>query len=232
MKRAATILCAIFLCAILCAAFLSALAQEKGGGDRYVYADFESVQDKRPLSSHGGTVQLFAYQETTPSRFKGLADSSPPSPEVVRLKPDDPNKAAAFDYELFSPNQWAGVTMEIHGHADQDGKPVADDLSAYKYLTMQIYATGVPALRVEIISHGQGISLASGFPQATFKVKPGFNIYKIALNSLTQPSWVETRVGPKDVLKKLTSLSISAYCDNGCKSVNGTVVVDNVTFEK
>ncbi|HEY0379792.1 MAG TPA: hypothetical protein VGC87_22940 [Pyrinomonadaceae bacterium] len=228
MKRAAT--SCVFLCAALLLAAASAAGQEKGG-DRYVYADFESVQDKRPLSSHGGPVQLFAYQETTPSRFKGLADSSPPAPEVVRLKPDDPNRAAAFDYELYSPNQWAGVTLEIHGHADQDGKPVPDDLSAYKFLTMQIYATGVPSMRLEIISRGQGISLASGFPQATFKVKAGFNTYKIPLGSLTQPQWIETRVGPKDVLKKLTAISLSAYCEQ-CSPVKGTVVVDNITFEK
>ena len=223
MKRAT------IFCALLCASLLTAAGQEKA--DAFLYADFETVQDNRPLSKNGGLVQLFAYQETTPSRFKGLANSAPPSPEVVRLKQDDPNRAAAFDYELYSPNQYAGVSLEVHGRADKDGKPVADDLSAYKFLTMQIYATGVPSMRVEIISRGQGINLASGFPQATFKVKPGFNTYRIPLASLTQPQWVDNRVGPKEVLKKLTAVSLTAYCER-CTPVQGTVVVDNITFEK
>jgi hypothetical protein len=236
MKRAA-----IFL-AVLCAFFSMAsfaMAQEaanvqgtaKADGDSFMYADFENVKDKRPFSNRDGYVQLTSYQESTPSHFKGLADSSPPAPEAVRLKPDDPNHAIAFDYELYSPNQYAGVGVEIHGQADKDGKPVADDLSAYKFVTMQIYATGVSNLRVEIISRGQGISLSSGFPQMSFKVKPGFNIYKIPLSSLSQPSWAQTKVGAKDVLKKLTVVSLTAYCEQ-CTPVHGTVVVDNIMFQK
>jgi hypothetical protein len=199
--------------------------------DSFVYADFENVQDKKPLSNRGGSVQLTSYQESTPSHFKGLENSSPPMPEVVRLKPDDPNHAIAFDYELYSPNQYAGVAVEVRGQADKDGKPVADDVSAYKFLSMQIYATGVPNLRVEIISRGQGISLSSGFPQMSFKIKPGFNTYRIPLSSLNQPSWVQTRVGAKDVLKKLTGITLTAYCEQ-CTPVHGTVVVDNIIFQK
>jgi hypothetical protein len=204
---------------------------DKGNGDSFVYADFENAQDTRPVSKRGGLVQLTSYQETTPSKFKGLASSSPPAPEFVRFKKDDPNKAIAFDYELYSPNQYAGVSVEVHGQPDKDGKPIADDMSAYKYLTMQIYATGVSALRVEIMSRGQGISLSSGFPQMSFKIKPGFNTYKIPLNSLSQPTWVQTKVGAKDVLKKLTLISLTAYCEQ-CTPVHGTVVVDNILFQK
>lgn len=235
MKRAA-----IFL--LLLCAFLSAPAPtsaqtpangqtDKESGDNFVYADFETAQDNRPVSKRGGLVQLISYQETTPSKFKGLANASPAAPELVHLKKDDPNRAIAFDYELYSPNQYAGVGVEVHGQPDKDGKPVADDLSAYKFLVMQIYATGVPSLRVEIISRGQGISLASGFPQMSFKLKPGFNTYKIPLSSLSQPSWVETRVSAKEVLKKLTAISLTAFCEK-CTPVNGTVVVDNIVFQK
>jgi hypothetical protein len=200
-------------------------------GDSFVYADFETLKDNRPVSNGGGLIQLTSYQESTPSHFKGLANSSPPAPESVHLKKDDPNHAIAFDYELYSPNQYAGVGVEIQGHPQQDGKTVADDLSAYKFLSMQIYATGVTALRVELMSRGQGISLASGFPQMSFKLKPGFNTYKIPLSSLSQPSWVQTRVNTKDVLKKLTAVSLTAYCEQ-CAPVNGTVVVDNLVFQK
>jgi hypothetical protein len=196
-----------------------------------VYADFENAQDKRPVSSRGGFVQLISYEETTKSRFKGLADSNPAAPEIVRLKPDDPNHAIAFDYELYSPNQYAGVGVEVHGQADKDGKPVPDDLSGYKFLSMQIYATGVSNLRVEIISRGQGINLTSGFPQMSFKIKPGFNTYKIPLGSLNQPSWAATKVGAKDVLKKLTVVALTAYCEQ-CTPLHGTVVVDNIVFQK
>lgn len=202
------------------------------GGDSFVYADFENAgEGKRPVSSRGGLVQLISYQETTPSRFKGLANATPPAPEFVRLKADDPNHAVGFDYALFSPNQYAGVSVEVQGQPFKDGKPVADDLSAYKYLSMQIYATGVQSLRLEILSRGQGIALTSGFPQTSFKIKPGLNTYKIPLNSLTQPSWVDNRMSAKDVLKKLTGVSLTAYCER-CTPVNGLVVVDNIIFQK
>jgi hypothetical protein len=236
MKRPATFFA--FVCALLLAALSATgskqLAQSpqaaQPGGDRVVYADFESVQDNRPVSSRGGHIQLISYQESTPSKMKGLANVNPPAPELVRLKQDDPNRAAAFDYELY-PNQYAGVGIQIGGQPDKDGKPVADDMSAYKYLSMDIYATGVPRLRVEITSRGQGINMSSGFPSSAIKVKPGLNTYKIPLNSLAQPSWADTKVSPKDVLKKLTGISITAFCES-CAPTKGTVVLDNVVFEK
>jgi hypothetical protein len=223
MKRAATFL--VLLCALLPA------AGRQGGDDAFVYADFETMQDNRPVSRRGGLVQIVSYEETTKSKFKGLANATPAAPELVRIKQGDPNKAATFDYELYSPNQYAGVGVEVHGQPDKDGKPVADDLSAYKNLSMQVYATGVTSLRVEIISRGQGIALTSGFPQMAFLVKPGFNTYKIPLGSLKQPTWVETKVGVKDVLKKLTAVNLTAFCER-CTPMHGTIVVDNITFEK
>lgn len=246
MKRLATFFA--FFCALLLAAMFTTgskqLAQSSGattpeasppagqsGGDQFVYADFETVQDNRPVSSHGGQMQLISYQESTPSKVKGLANASPPAPELVRLKADDPNRAAAFDYEMYPPNQYAGVGLQVQGRPDKDGKPVADDLSAYKFLTMQIYATGVPRLRVEILSRGQGINMTSGFPQSSFKLNKGFNTYKIPLKDLAQPPWADTRVSTKDVLKKLTGISLVAFCE-GCTPIQGTVIVDNIVFEK
>ena len=201
--------------------------------DKLVYADFEESQNNRPVSKRGGFIQLISYQEnaTRPSRFKGAAQATPPAPELVRLQKDNPNKAAAFEYELQFPNQYAGVGMEVHGQTGSGGKPVPDDVSGYKYLTLQIYATGVPALRLEFISRGQGITIPNGSPQTTFKIKPGFNTYKIPLNSIVQPSWAEVKVSPKEVLKKLTSINLFAYCDQ-CTPVKGMVVVDNMAFEK
>lgn len=233
MRRPATFFA--FVCALLLAAASANVSRQlaqsaQPGGDKLVYADFESMQDGRPVSSRGGFIQLISYQEATPSKMKGLANVTPAAPELVRLKQDDPSHAAAFDYELY-PNQYAGVGLQIGGLPDKDGKPVADDLSAYKQLSMDIYATGVPRLRVEITSRGQGINMNSGFPSSAFKVKPGLNTYKIPLSSLAQPSWADTKVGTKDVLKKLTGITLTAFCES-CAPTKGTVVVDNIVFEK
>jgi hypothetical protein len=156
MQRIAASFALSFL--LLTSSSATASSGQAGNDDSFVYADFETSQNNRPVSNRGGLVQLISYQETTPSRYKGLEGASPAAPELVRLKQDDPNRAITFEYQLFSPNQYAGVGVEVHGQADKDGKPVADDVSAYKYLSMQIYATGVPSLRVELISHGQGLN--------------------------------------------------------------------------
>jgi hypothetical protein len=194
-------------------------------GDKLVFADFEAVQDNRPVSSRGGYIQLISYSEspTLKSKFKG--------PELVKLKKDDPNRALAFDYELLAPNQYAGVGVEIHGQADKDGKPVPDDVTGYKSITLQIYATGVTALKLEFTSRGAGVRNLNAYPQTTFRVGQGFNTYKIALNTLAQPAWTDERINPKEVLKALTSISLTAYCEQ-CKPTTGTVVVDNIVFQK
>jgi hypothetical protein len=52
----------------------------------------------------------------------------------------------------------------------------------------------------------------------------------IPLKLLAQPSWVETKVDTKEVLRKLTAVSISVYC-NGCAPQHGLVAVDNLVFQ-
>jgi hypothetical protein len=200
--------------------------------DKLVYADFETKSDGRPVSSRGGVVQLLSYQEndTLKSSFKGMEGANPAAPELVRTSKDDPNKAASFDYRFLAPNQWAGVGVEIHGQPHQDGKSVPDDVSGYKYLTLQAYATGVTSLRIEFLSRGQGIVVSNGYPQMSFKVSPGFNTYKVPFKSLEQPQWAEPKVSTKDVLKKLTSVSVTAYC-GPCTPIAGTVVIDNLVFQ-
>ena len=205
---------------------LSTLSQ-----DKFVYADFEKMENGRPVSSNGGLVQIYTGQESTPVKFKGLANASPGAPELIVLKDAPQNHLASFEYSLFGPNQWANVTLEVQGRPMKEGKPVADDVSGYKQMALQLYATGVDSLRVEFISHGQGIGLQSGFPQLPIRLKQGLNTYVIPLKGLTQPSWVQERVDTKDVLKKLTAISISAYCDQ-CTPHNGMVLVDNVVFQK
>ena len=201
-----------------------------------VYADFDKMQDNRPVSARGGYVQLFGGQQNpgTPAKFKGIEGAD--APELVHLKADDPNKAAMFTYELPAANQYANVTLEIQGLPSKNGKQVGEDVTGYKFLTLQVYAkgspgpTGVTAMRVELTSHDNGIKLQYGFPQTTFKLNPaGFNTYRVVLKSLAQPSWIQDRVDTKEVLKNLTSVNISVFCDQ-CSPTNGSVIIDNVVF--
>ncbi len=207
---------------------LSAASQE--GGDKFVYADFEKMENGRPVSANGGMVQIYTANESTPVQFKGLANASPGAPELIVLKDAPQNHLASFEYSLVGPNQWANVTLEVQGRPAKDGKPIADDVSGYKQMALQLYATGVDSLRVEFISHGQGINLTAGFPQLPIRLKSGLNTYVIPLKGLSQPSWAE-RVDPKEVLKKLTAISVSAYC-NQCTPQHGMVLVDNIVFNK
>src|SRR5258705_9694510 len=81
------------------------------GSGQLVYADFEKMQDKRPVSARGGYIQIYGNQQNpgTPARFKGIQGID--APELVHLKSDDPNKAAMFSYELPAANQYASVTL-------------------------------------------------------------------------------------------------------------------------
>jgi len=212
--------------------FRAAFQEGNKGGDKLIYADFETAKDNRPVSSRGGLVKLFSYQElaTMPSRYKGMQDANPPAPEFARLSKESQNRAIAFDFELPGSNDFAGVGVQIEGQPPKDGKPVADDVSGFKYFTLQLYATGVTSMAVQFISQGNGIALANGDPEFHIKVLPGLNTYQIRLNSINQPSWAERKVNPKDVLKKLTQINIVASC-NQCVQAKGTVVVDNLIFQ-
>ncbi len=219
--------------AVICTAQPSvATSQDEGAnGDKLVYADFEKTENGRAVSNRGGLIQIYTAQESTPVKFKGMANVSPGAPELVRLKENDQNHLATFDYSLTMPNQWANVTLEIQGHPTKDGQTTSDDVSGYKNLSVQLYAKGVDALRIEFVSHGQGVKLDAGFPQMAVKIKPGLNTYLVPLKSVAIPSWVQDKVDPKLILKKLTAISISAYC-NQCAPQSGNVVVDNLVFQK
>ncbi|HKN81985.1 MAG TPA: hypothetical protein VJW17_01045 [Pyrinomonadaceae bacterium] len=220
----------LFACFVI-VTLISLSTFSQAGGDKFVYADFEKLENGRPVSNGDGLVQIYTAEESTPVKFKGLANANPGAPELVVPKDNPKNHLATFEYSLTGPNQWAQVTLEIQGHPMKDGKPVADDVSGYKQLSLQLYATGSDYVRVEFISHGQGINLDAGFPQVPLKIKPGLNTYLIPLKGVSQPSWVQQRVDTKEVLKKLTAISISAYC-NQCTPQQGVVAVDNLVFQK
>lgn len=238
--RIVTLGSAVFTLIIAVASAPHARAQSapapSGEGKQLVYADFEQVENGRPVSARGGIIQLFGYEESGvhKSTFKGLEGATPGAPELVRIKKDDPNHAAKFDFALHAPNQWAGVTLEIHGRPDADGKPVPDDVTGFKVLSLQVYATGIEILRLEALSKGAGgKDLATVNPQMTFKVRKGLNTYRVPLSAFTQPEWEhDRRIDPKEVLRALTSINLTAFCDQCQLNQEGMVIVDNLVFEK
>ena len=107
------------------------------------------------------------------------------------------------------------------------------DVSGFKTLSLEVYATGIQILRLEAISGEKGRDMGLQYPQMTFKVLSGLNTYKVPLTAFTQPAWVtDRRVDPKDILKKLTSINLTAFCDQCDVSKQGMVIVDNLVFEK
>jgi hypothetical protein len=198
---------------------------------KLIYADFQNVQSGRPVSKHGGMTRLnhYSQNEANPPQFRGLENANPPAPAFARVTPED--VAAAFDYELRIPNEWAGVNMEVFGEPEKDGKLVPDDVSGYKFISLRVFAKGAQYVRVELITRGQGTNLESGYPMASFRVSPGFNTYKLKLDTFSQPDWVVQLDLKRDVLKKLTSVTVGVHCDK-CIMEKGTLVVDNIVFEK
>lgn len=198
---------------------------------KLVYADFQSLQNGRPVSKRGGLTRLNKYAQNMANQpqVRGLENADPPGPAPARVT--DQDTAAAFEYELRIPNEWAGVNLEVFGQPEKDGKLLADDVSGYKFITMRIFAKGPRQIRVELITWGQGHRLESGYPSAVFTVSPGFNTYKLKLDSFNQPDWATQLDFKADVLKKLTSVTVGVFCDK-CRIENGTVVVDNIAFEK
>ena len=200
-----------------------------------LYADFEKLENNRPVSARGGLIQMFAYEESAvhKSTFKGMDGADPPAPELVHVKKDDPNHAMKFDFSLRAPNQWAAVVVEIHGQPDAGGKFVPDDVSGFKDLSLQVYATGIEILKLEAVSKVEGKDAGTIHPLMTFKVRPGFNTYQVPLKAFTQPGWAkDVRVDPKEIFKALTSINLSAFCDQCELNKQGMVIVDNLVFEK
>lgn len=235
MRKMSSLHCGLALI-LICAGAISGLAQTEEGSkapstNKLVYADFQNLRDGRPVSARGGQTRLNHYAQNMGAapKMRGLENADPPAPAPARVT--DQDFAAAFEYEMRMPNEWAGVNMEIFGNPEKDGKLVADDVSAYKFITMRIFAKGAQSIRIELITRGQGYNLEAGYPFATFRLSPGFNNYKFKLDSFNQPEWAQQLSFKDDVLKKLTSVTIGVSCEK-CRLESGTVVVDNVAFEK
>lgn len=221
--------------AALTLATASVLAQDNSkaaeSDSKLVYADFQNSQNGRPVSKRGGMTRLNRYSQNpaNPPEFRGLEKADPPAPALARVTGED--VAAAFDYELRIPNEWEGVNLEVFGQPEKNGKLVADDVSAYKFISLRVFAKGPQHIRLELITRGHGANLESGYPTANFRVSPGFNTYKLKLDTFSQPQWAMQLDLKQEVLKSLTSITVGVFCDK-CTLEKGTVVVDNIAFEK
>jgi hypothetical protein len=221
--------------ALLCISSTEMLAQNtdssQASEEKLVYADFQKLENGRLVSSRGGRTQLnrWAQNMGAAPKMRGLENVEPPAPAPARVT--DQDTAAAFEYEMRMPNEWAGVNLEVFGQPEKDGKTVPDDISEYKFMTLRLFGKGPKEVRVELVSRGQGVSLEAGYPQMTFRVTPGFNTYRFKLDSFRQPEWATPLDFKRDILKKLTSVTIGVFCDK-CRMESGTVVVDNLAFEK
>jgi hypothetical protein len=232
MKRIVFFRSCLLIALILMSVAISAQdASKPGDSSRLLYADFQNTQNGRPVSSRGGLTRLNRYSQNpaNPPAYRGLEKADPPAPALARVTDED--VAVAFDYELRIPNEWEGVNIEVFGQPEKDGKLVADDVSAYKFITLRVFAKGPQQIRLELITRGHGANLESGYPVANFRVSPGFNTYKLKLDSFNQPQWAMPLDLKGDVLKKLTSVTVGVFCDK-CTIEKGTVVVDNIAFEK
>ncbi|MDQ2922408.1 MAG: hypothetical protein M3R52_12465 [Acidobacteriota bacterium] len=221
---------------LLVAGFASAQSADaaktsESDASKLVYADFQNLENGRPVSKRGGATRLNRYSENAanPPQYRGMENTNPPTPAAARVTAED--FAAAFEYELRIPNEWEGVNIEVFGQPEKDGKLVADDVSGYKFITMRLFAKGPQSIRLELITRGHGYNLDGGYPTASFRVSPGFNTYKLKLDSFTQPEWAPHLDLKSDVLKKLTSVTVGVFCEK-CRIESGTVVVDNIAFEK
>jgi len=232
MKKAMLFGCEVLASLMLVTGLVSAQdAAKTADASRLIYADFQNSQSGRPVSSRGGRVQLNRWSQNpaNPPAIRGLDKADPPAPAFARVTADD--TAAAFDYEMRIPNEWEGVNLEVFGQPEKDGKLVADDVSAYKLITLRVFAKGAQYIRVELITRGHGTNLESGYPMASFRLSPGFNTYRLKLDSFNQPEWATRLNYKEDVLKKLTSITVGVFCDH-CSLEKGTVVIDNIAFEK
>lgn len=197
-----------------------------------VYADFEKVQDNRPVSARGGAVTLAGYQQNgaKPTRYSNSDQPYPQTPLVLPAADNFVSQCIAFDYQISTPNEWAGVNLTVRGLPDAAGKATAEDVSLYSSIRFKVSVAGARSLKVELISKDNGINVVDGtYPQTAFTVRDAnYNVYRIPLRRFAQPPWARERTSLRDVLKNLTAVQFTVQ-DVPSK---GRIVLDNIVFEK
>ena len=198
-------------------------AAAEAASEKLVYADFEGAEGGKPVSARGGAVSLTSYPGKRHAEHddKGAPDGST-SPELVRIKPDDPNHLAKFEFALMAPNSYAGAGIEIKGQPDADGKTPADDVTGFRKITFQLYAKGAEMSPVEAISRGHGVDLPAGYPQKTYQGPPRAEHLRGAAEGLAQPGGSTASWIPKKILQKLQLRHAVAAIATGRADVGGT----------
>ncbi len=198
---------------------------------KLMYADFEQLdKDKRPASARGGKV-LFEANAEQASRKPALA------PKM--LGPQDPlTQRIGFEFDIQAPNAWAEASMKViglkdRGRLDDWAKTlivIAEDVSGYDALSLDIGAAGITQVRLRLLSEGNGVDAGGAFPEYTLTIDGQLKNHRIPLSEFKQPTgdWVKKKITTEQVLKKLTGIQISATQIPS----KGFVVIDNIGFEK
>jgi hypothetical protein len=205
------------------------LGQESG--QRLVYADFESLdKDKRPVSARGGKLIFEAF---------GQNQSKKPAISPKMLGTQGPlSQRIGFEFEIQEPNAWAEASLKIIGLKDKGRLDdwaktlivMAEDLSQYLHLTLDIGAAGISQVRIRLVSEGNGVDAGGVFPERYLEVTNELKNHRIPISDFKQPTgdWVKKMVTTEQVIKKLTAVQISV----AKVPSKGFLVVDNIAFEK
>ena len=201
--------------------------------EKLIYADFEGVDGGKALSSRGGPITVTSYQESDlhKTTTKGGTNAGN-TPELVRIKPDDPNHLGKIRVRLHGPEQLG------RRHASRSRArptPTASRRRTTSPATRRSPSSSTPRAPRWCASRPSAAATAWTCRPAgrrrSFKVRPGLNTYEVPLKSLASPDWVEVKPDTKKLLAKLTALNISVICEP-CRPAQGMLIVDNVTFEK
>lgn len=225
----------IFLMCNVCFAARGQQVQPKSAttsadAQKRMYADFERIEGERPVSNNGGAIFIEGFQQNTQAAtvFSNSDKPSPRAPFVVVPK-GMTTKTIGFEFDIKAPNSYAGVVCEIQGAAKQNDKQVAEDVSGYDFLELQISGQGTNEITVKLVSRDNGVAIVNdAYPQFNVKLTPGFNTYRLPLKQFKQPDWAQKRVNLKDILRKLTAVQITAQSVPS----KGAIVMDNLAFAR
>jgi hypothetical protein len=210
---------------------LSTFAFSQDSGQRLVYADFEQIdKDKRPISARGGKII-----------FESMAQNQSLKPVIVPkiLGPQSPlTQRLGFEFEIGEPNAWAEVKLKVMGLKDKGRLDdwartllvMAEDLSKYTHLSLEIGAAGISQVRIRLVSEGNGVDAGGFYPESYLEISNELKNYRMPLAGFKQPTgdWVKKKVTTEQVVKKLTAVEISVVKVPS----KGFLVVDNIAFEK
>jgi hypothetical protein len=183
----------------------------------------------RPVGNMGGSATISSFEQNQSARTR-LPDGTAGGPALLLDAEGSSSQRAFFNYETLAPNEWAGASLDIDALPGKGGKKQALDVSAYDTLSVELSATGVSKLTIELRSRDNGLDVNYGeYPQVEIAVSSTPRLYRIALSSFRVPSWVKSPLRTTDVLKRLTEISVKALSNRATK---GRVTVDNVAFER